>query len=44
MMRDPVQERCHHFGTAKDRTPLFEFEVDGEDDRCCLVEFADEVE
>jgi hypothetical protein len=44
MMRQPVEQRCGHFGVAKHARPFTEHQVGGDDHRGLLIETADQVE
>jgi len=43
-MSEPVEESSRHLGIAEDGRPFTKGEVRGDDDRCPLVESADQVE
>ena len=44
MVGKAVEQRGSHLGVAEDRGPFAEVEVGRHDDRCALVEAADEME
>lgn len=43
-MGDPVEERCCHFGIAKDRYPFAELQIGGHDNAGLLIKLADQME
>ena len=40
----PIEQSGGHLGITEDARPFTEVEVGGDDDRCALIEAADEVE
>ena len=44
MVRDAIEQCGCHLGIAKDRDPLTELQVGGDDDAGLLIELADQVE
>ena len=44
MVGEPIEQGGRHLGVAKDRRPLTEAEIGGDDDAGALVELAEQME